>query len=288
MRKKTLIFAALAASAVFGASLFGARCALAQGDGANQAYKRVKAPETYGTVVMDKNTRSARDTRAVVFPHWAHRASYSCKVCHTDLGFSMTAGATDIKQADINAGKYCGSCHDGKTAFGSNDCERCHSYGKETVSGSKIADVHKNLPKDDFGNKVNWARALKDGKIKPRWSLSGKEESKALDLDIVIPSVKASPHPPDVLFPHKAHTSVLDCSSCHPGIFKQKKGDNPDMNMMKIISGQYCGVCHGKVAFPQEDCFRCHSQPGPKIEEPAKEEKAKDTKKGKDEKKGGK
>ena len=35
------------------------------------------------------------------------------------------------------------------------------------------------------------------------------------------------------------------------------------MNMMKIISGQYCGVCHGRVAFPLINCFRCHSQPLP-------------------------
>ena len=36
------------------------------------------------------------------------------------------------------------------------------------------------------------------------------------------------------------------------------------MNMMKIISGQYCGACHGIVAFPLEDCFRCHNIALPK------------------------
>jgi c(7)-type cytochrome triheme protein len=84
-----------------------------------------------------------------------------------------------------------------------------------------------------------------------------------LDMDVVIPVTKFATHPPDVLYPHKAHTERLDCTSCHPDIFNMAKGGNPDMNMMKIISGQYCGVCHGRVAFPLLNCFRCHSQPLP-------------------------
>jgi c(7)-type cytochrome triheme protein len=31
--------------------------------------------------------------------------------------------------------------------------------------------------------------------------------------------------------------------------------------MIEIFDGKYCGVCHGKVAFPNLDCQRCHSQP---------------------------
>ena len=29
--------------------------------------------------------------------------------------------------------------------------------------------------------------------------------------------------------------------------------------MTNIIEGQFCGVCHGKVAFPLTDCARCHT-----------------------------
>lgn len=268
---------ALCAVSALGLLFYGG--AFAQGDvTAETGYKRIKPPGSFGTVLMERNTKNSKAISPVLFPHWAHRSAYTCKVCHIDLGFAMKAANTDIKQSDIEAGKYCGKCHNGTTAFGPRECDRCHSYGKEVTANSKIEGALKDLPKDDFGNKVNWAAALKEGKIKPRAALEGKNEMTVLDKDIVIPVTKLFPHPPDVLFPHKAHTGVLDCSSCHPTPFNQKAGGNPDMSMMKIISGQYCGECHGKVAFPQEDCFRCHSQPPPKAEEPAppKEEKAKE------------
>ena len=102
--------------------------------------------------------------------------------------------------------------------------------------------------------------ALRDGKIKPKASLEGNEEMHVFDKDIDLPVTKFFPHPPDVVYPHKAHTEWLSCGSCHPNVFNMKVGSNPDMSMRKIIAGKYCGICHGKVAFPLEDCFRCHSK----------------------------
>lgn len=259
----------------------------------SQDLRKTPHPETYGNVIMDKSTKAAGGVKPVVFNHWSHRTKYACKVCHTDIGFPLSANTVDIKQSDIEGGKFCGACHDGKTAyggitlFGAKDCDKCHSSdsggitpkggitplsAKKTLFDSTVKD----LPKDHFGNMVNWAAALREGKIKPAFSLDGKTGPAPLNTDIVIPTVKFKPSPPDVLFPHKAHTEVLDCSSCHTGIFQQKKGGNPDMNMMKIISGQYCGVCHGTVSFPLADCFRCHSQPVPPMVIPKKEEKKED------------
>jgi c(7)-type cytochrome triheme protein len=146
------------------------------------------------------------------------------------------------------------------------DCVRCHSQGQEVPQNRKIADTLKDLPKDDFGNKVDWVKALRDGSIKPKATLDGTGEMMVVDLDIEIPVTKFKPHPPDVVYPHKAHTEWLDCSNCHTAIFNMQKGGNPDMDMMKIAGGQYCGVCHGKVAFPLENCYRCHSTE-PKVKE---------------------
>ena len=67
-----------------------------------------------------------------------------------------------------------------------------------------------------------------------------------MDLNIVR-EVKGSM--PDVVYPHKQHTEWLDCSNCHPAIFKPQKGAN-QISMAGILLGQQCGVCHGKVAFP--------------------------------------
>jgi c(7)-type cytochrome triheme protein len=65
---------------------------------------------------------------------------------------------------------------------------------------------------------------------------------------------------PLVLFPHRPHTEWLDCNNCHDKIFVKKVDANP-VNMFAILSGQYCGQCHGAVAFPLTECNRCHSVP---------------------------
>jgi len=118
------------------------------------------------------------------------------------------------------------------------------------------------LPKTDFGNRVDWVKAIDQGALKPRWDrVDPNEEPFVMDLDIVRP-VKASV--PDVVFPHRQHTEWLFCSNCHPAIFIPQKGAN-QINMSAILLGQKCGVCHGKVSFPitTKTCKKCHSKPKP-------------------------
>lgn len=61
------------------------------------------------------------------FPHWAHRMRYRCKVCHLQV-FEPRAGSNSVTMDDISAGRACGLCHDGRTAFRATigTCERCH------------------------------------------------------------------------------------------------------------------------------------------------------------------
>ncbi|MFB3886274.1 MAG: cytochrome c3 family protein [Thermodesulfobacteriota bacterium] len=50
-----------------------------------------------------------------------------CTDCHTKI-FQMKKGAK-ITMADMNAGKNCGTCHNGERAFKSGDpanCGKCH------------------------------------------------------------------------------------------------------------------------------------------------------------------
>lgn len=117
-----------------------------------------------------------------------------------------------------------------------------------------------DLPKDQYGL-VDWAAAIKTGRVKPRHSTDPKvsREEPPLDLDVVIFTKSRSQ--PDVVFPHKVHTMWLDCGNCHDEIFKRKAGGHPEMTMPKIAAGQYCGRCHNRVAFPLSDCLRCHVKP---------------------------
>ena len=113
------------------------------------------------------------------------------------------------------------------------------------------------LPADSAGNKVDWVRALEDNYIHPRSGLKEQKPVKTLDSDILMNDTGSIPR---VLFPHKVHTKWLDCGNCHEHIFKSKAGATP-VSMNKILEGQYCGVCHGAVAFPLTECNRCHSVP---------------------------
>ncbi len=114
------------------------------------------------------------------------------------------------------------------------------------------------LPTDKYGL-VDWAKAVKEGYINPKGTLDpNEEEFPIMDLDIIIEA--KSDFVNDVLFPHWIHTYWLRCDVCHPKIFIPERGKNP-MTMAEIAQGQWCGRCHGKVAFPLTDCTRCHIKP---------------------------
>ncbi|MFQ5470211.1 MAG: c(7)-type cytochrome triheme domain-containing protein [Gammaproteobacteria bacterium] len=114
-----------------------------------------------------------------------------------------------------------------------------------------------DFPRDNAGI-IDWIQAVKQGFIEPRADIDGKTQKQTLDKDIIFTDTGAMPH---VRFPHLSHTLWLDCSNCHPAIFIEKKGAN-NIAMNDILTGKYCGLCHGKVAFPPTlNCMRCHSMP---------------------------
>lgn len=113
------------------------------------------------------------------------------------------------------------------------------------------------LPQADVGgNNVNWVKALQSGAITPRAKIAEQTKVRVLDLDVVMPNTAGMPA---VVFPHRAHTEWLDCSNCHDKIFKEKAGATK-FGMFDILQGNYCGQCHGAVAFPLTECLRCHSK----------------------------
>ena len=63
-----------------------------------------------------------------------------------------------------------------------------------------------------------------------------------------------------VVFPHWFHRVRFSCKVCHGDLgFKFEAGGN-QVNMVKIIDGQYCGACHdGGIAWSVENCALCHT-----------------------------
>jgi c(7)-type cytochrome triheme protein len=66
----------------------------------------------------------------VVFDGKAHAdKGAKCADCHQSGLFKMKKGADVLTMKDMEAGKTCGACHDGKKAFGVADkaaCGKCH------------------------------------------------------------------------------------------------------------------------------------------------------------------
>ena len=78
--------------------------------------------------------------------------------------------------------------------------------------------------------------------------------------DVVLNQYSSDAEMRPVVFPHWFHRIRFRCKVCHGDLgFKFEAGGN-DINMMKIIDGQYCGACHnGDVAWSIENCELCHS-----------------------------
>ncbi|WP_455208088.1 c(7)-type cytochrome triheme domain-containing protein [Kaarinaea lacus] len=109
----------------------------------------------------------------------------------------------------------------------------------------------------DRRNEVDWVKTLERGYIEPRADLKGETQMATMDMDIVMKNTQFMPW---VRFPHSAHTKWLACQNCHPKIFIPQENANP-ISMNKVLRGEYCGVCHDKVAFSLFICERCHSVP---------------------------
>ena len=239
--------------------------------------KKRPLPYEYGRVTIN-NTSQQADVAPVVFEHWIHRAKFTCRVCHVDVGFAMKANATGIKAADNMRGYFCGACHNGKTMSegrtvfescarkltpeNASRCERCHSMGKTVKSDYDFVRFSKSLPKERFGNGLDWEKAEESGLIKPSDFLEGtsiQRQSLTAQKDFALNPKTAGM--PDIIFSHKKHTVWNGCELCHPEIFVGVKKGTTRYSMVEVFDGKYCGVCHSTVAFPLLDCQRCHSKP---------------------------
>lgn len=214
-------------------------------------------PEEYGNILINR-TSEKNGVKPVTFSHWSHRRKDTCRVCHFELEFSMKVNTTEITEAANKAGRYCGagSCHDGKTAFGHDqpNCGKCHngnrSYGKE-----KFSELS-NFPQRKLGNGIDWAQALEKGMITPVNYLMIKPSDITYDKTLSLQAEWFNI--PPAIFPHKSHIQWLDCNNCHPDIFNIKKKTTKHFSMELNLRGEFCGVCHLNVAFPMNDCKKCH------------------------------
>lgn len=224
--------------------------------------------EQYGDVVF-RGKSLTHKVKPVVFSHSKHRSRFTCRVCHTELEFSMKKGETDVTREECQDGFYCGACHNGEIAFSTRySCNLCHikvdSRGNYKVSLDPLLSG-KHLPEQKYGDGINWVQALNSGKIAPVNSImpEGAPEAMALPDHLEFPLRWTTTAPRTLVsFPHKEHVQWLDCAHCHPDMFSIKEMGTVEFNKEKNLYGMYCGTCHMTVAFPMNGCNRCH--PGQK------------------------
>jgi c(7)-type cytochrome triheme protein len=216
----------------------------------------------YGNVVLGSKSRKA-GMAPVIFSHWSHRSRYTCRVCHQELGFSMRQGDSGINRSQSLAGKFCAACHNGTIAFTVKDgpqaqCKNCHMESTAALE-EQFAEFSASLPMSPFGNGIDWAAALKNGSIAPVNTLASSGQLIQFPAKLRQPLKLGTSSPrSDVSFSHEDHFAELDCSSCHPDIFNIKKKSTAAFSMDSNIFGGFCGACHMQVAFPMNDCKRCH------------------------------
>ena len=214
-------------------------------------------PEEYGTLLIDR-TSTQHKVAPAVFSHLVHRRKHTCRVCHFELEFNFKVNTTEITEAGSKGGRFCGTagCHDGKAVFGHDEpnCVRCHRASRK--ADKKDIDALAALPKNRFGNKVNWVKALDRGDIEPVTHLTIPQADLTFDKRLVLEANWNNI--PMAVFPHQEHVVWLDCNNCHPDIFNIKKKTTKHFAMNRILKGEFCGVCHLTVAFPMDDCKRCH------------------------------
>ncbi len=239
--------------------------------------KRSKVYE-YGSVIISPPPGTPSEQPPAVFDHWVHRAKYTCRLCHADIGFDMKRGTTDIRAEDNMRGYMCGTCHDGKrkyegkiifdscsregTSNEERQCHRCHQKEKDQVKADDFFHFTEKLPKERFGNGIDWEKAENEGYIKPidfLENVSIKRAPLAVQKDFALEA--KVPGLPNIVFSHKKHTFWNGCEVCHPEVFAGIKKGMTKYSMADINEGKYCGICHISVAFPLQDCQRCHSTP---------------------------
>lgn len=124
------------------------------------------------------------------------------------------------------------------------------------------ADALSQLPPHTAGNQVRWVDAMEQGAVTPRDNINPETKVQELNIADFLPDIlmKNTTELPMVVYPHKKHAEWLDCSNCHEAIFKYKIGGTPGFSKYAILEGEFCGRCHGAVAFPMTECKLCHTQ----------------------------
>ena len=218
----------------------------------------------------------------VVFNHSKHflqeGIKNNCKACHNAIFNLRAKPRTRFTMADMEKGKSCGACHNGKRAFGLADCIKCHkvadvtmkvketgpvtfSHKKHLAAADKCAVCHPKLYDMTSNTPVTMAQ-MEKGKScgtchNGKSAFKVDECTKCHPVREVDFKVKDAG---DVMFSHELHTGIYKCGDCHVKLYLPS-AKNKRVTKAEMEAAKSCGACHldGKDAFTvKENCDRCH------------------------------
>ncbi len=214
----------------------------------------------------------------VIFSHKFHIRQKglkdNCKSCHKAI-FDLKKKVTHT-MADMEKGKSCGACHDGKKAFGIGECVKCHKIGDVAIKvretgpvsfrhgkHSAITDCRQCHPRlyEAGPNKRTTMAQMEKGKScgachTGKDAFGVGECAKCHPVKEIEFTVKDTGN---VKFSHDAHLAMYQCGECHDKFYLPSPG-NKRISMADMEKGKSCGACHdGGTAFTvKENCDKCH------------------------------
>ena len=233
-----------------------------------------------GALEIKNVTFTTENAGKVVFSHSSHlkkknskSPNISCKSCHND---SMKKGI-HYTMAQMEQGKSCGQCHNGKKAFVISRCTACHKvkdiaikvkntgpvqfrHSTHLKKSSDCGACHNAIFKTAGNSPVSMAD-MEKGKSCGACH-NGKKTFSLAACTTCHPvkdrtfNVKGAGN---VIFSHTSHITMYKCGDCHSMIFEPAKG-KVRRTMAEMDSGKSCGACHdSKTAFSvKENCATCH------------------------------
>ena len=215
----------------------------------------------------------------VIFSHNQHfrqeGIKNNCKTCHNAI-FNLR-GKNRYTMADMEKGKSCGACHNGKRAFDINDCIQCHKVANVTIKVKETGPVTFSHKKHLSAYKCAVCHPkIYDMAVKKPVTMAQMEKGKSCgachngkDAFKTEECIKCHPvkdvdfklkDSGDVKFSHEFHTGIYKCGDCHVKLYLPS-AKNKRMTMAEMEAAKSCGACHneGKEAFTvKENCDRCH------------------------------
>ncbi|ACM20524.1 cytochrome c, 27 heme-binding sites [Geotalea daltonii FRC-32] len=215
------------------------------------------------------------DIGSVAFSHEIHLGMYKCDDCHNQV-FATGVSRKSFIMAEMEKGKSCGACHDGKSAFtASANCGKCHPVKDITFTDDarfshtkhldmyKCADCHSKLfvagPDNKRRSMADMEKGLSCGAChegNTGFSVKGdcdKCHKSTMEIAFNVPATGVT------YFSHAFHTGMYKCADCHNGIFTTGASAKR-YTMGDMEQGKSCGSCHdSKTAFSVKDaCQKCH------------------------------